>query len=204
MPNNIQFIFPLCISKLSGKKKGLTAWENVDSLDFFKTSLFWSKKILSIQNIQKQSLLDYLPKTQKWKKVQFFDKNNGLISSENFDSWTFLKLHFQFWSKKRCFWSRLSKNDISRLDLPQKTVDKKIRFFDKKHGLSLWENFNSLDFFKTLLFSFKKRSFLSKTSKNDLFWCNLICPKNTVEKSSNFWQKQWTSPLGKFHFLGFF
>ena len=103
VPNNIQFIFPLCISKLSGKKKGLTAWENVDSLDFFKTSLFWSKKILSIQNIQKQSLLDYLPKTQKWKKVQFFDKNNGLISSENFYSWTFLKLHFQFWSKKRCF-----------------------------------------------------------------------------------------------------
>ena len=91
VPNNIQFIFPLCISKLSGKKKGLTAWENVDSLDFFKTSLFWSKKILSIQNIQKQSLLDYLPKTQKWKKVQFFDKNNGLISSEKFRFLDFFK-----------------------------------------------------------------------------------------------------------------
>ena len=39
LPNNIQFILRLCISKLSGKKKGLTPWENFHSLHFFKTSL---------------------------------------------------------------------------------------------------------------------------------------------------------------------
>ena len=55
-----------------------------------------------------------------------------------------------------------------------KTYDKNVYFFDKKHGLTPLQNFHFLDFVRASLFRSKKHSFLSKISKNIPFWVSLL------------------------------
>ena len=49
----------------------------------------------------------------------------------------------------------------------------KSSIFDKIHGQTPLENFDSLEFFKTSFFWPKKHSFLSRRPKNDLLWLDL-------------------------------
>ena len=128
-----------------------------------------------------------------------------------------------FRSKKHSFLFRISKNNLLWLDFPKKPLWKKRpffyqnhgltplqifeffiwengRFFDKNHGLTPLQIFDFLHFIQTLLFQSKKHSFLSRMSKNDLWWLDF--PKKThVRKRSIFCQKPWTNPFENFRFF---
>ena len=67
--------------------------------------------------------------------------------------------------------------------------------FDKKGGLTPWKYFDFLDFFKDSLFRSKTCALYPDYPKTT--FSGLICPPKHLIKSSNFWQKAWTNPLGK-------
>ena len=48
------------------------------------------------------------------------------------------------------------------------------RFFDKNHGVTSLQIFEFVDFFQTLLFRFKKHSFLSRILKNPLLLLDFL------------------------------
>ena len=77
------------------------------------------------------------------------------------------------------------------------------RFFDKNHGLTSLQIFEFVDFFQTLLFRFKKHSFLSRILKTPLLWLDFL--KNYAwEKWRFFDRNDGLTPLQIFEFLDFF
>ena len=84
-------------------------WKISTFLDFFETSLFWSKKHSSLSRIPKNDLFWlHLSKNYTCWKVRFVDQNHGLTNPFGkfwfFDSFEILL----FWSKKQSFLSRIS------------------------------------------------------------------------------------------------
>ena len=75
------------------KNHGLTPLQNVDSLEFYRTFLFWSEKHSFLCRTSKMSLSGFfcsflwlfLLKRNIWKKGRFFDKNHGLTPLQNVD-----------------------------------------------------------------------------------------------------------------------
>lgn len=63
---------------------------------------------------------------------------------------------------------------------PEKTHLRKRSIFDKNYGLTPLQILECLVFFQTLLFWYNKHSFLSRLSKNNLLWLDIL--KNTFEK----------------------
>ena len=121
---------------------------------------------------------------------------------ENVDFLSFFKTSF-FWSKKHSFLSSIPKNDLFWLDLPKRHTWQKVRFFDKNHGLTLLENFEFLDFFKSFFFWCRKDFFI-QNNKKTIFSC-LICPKYIDDKKSDFfYESHGLSPLENFDFVDFF
>ena len=141
--------------------------ENIEFLDFCKTSFFLSTKHSLLSRISKNALfwID-LPKKHRWQKVPFFDKNHGLTPLENFE-------FLDFSIKKRSF-----------LDwFAPKTQMIKSSFFLTMDvwKISIFWSFLKLPFsgLKSNLFypEHKKRSFLST-------W---FAPKTKMITYSIFW-----------------
>ena len=130
-------------------------------------------------------------------------KFNSLTKTvENVDFLSFFKTSF-FWSKKHSFLSSIPKNDLFWLDLPKRHTWQKVRFFDKNHGLTLLENFEFLDFFKSFFFWCRKDFFI-QNNKKTIFPC-LICPKYINDKKSDFfYESHGLTPLENFDFVDFF
>ena len=166
------------------------------------------KKHSYLSRISKNRLfLLNLPNKYLWENIRFFHKNHELTPLKNFDFLGFFKTS-HFWSKHILFSPQYQKTIFFWLNLPK---------IKKKYGLTPLENFDFTDFFKTnpfekfrfflaflktLLFWFKKHSFLSKTSKT--ISSGLICPKNNHEKIFDFCKKPLTNPFAKFWLFGLF
>ena len=112
----------------------------------------------------------------------------------NFDFLDFTKTSLLM-SKKHSYLSRISKNRLFLLNLPNKYLWENIRFFHKNHELTPLENFDFFSFFKTSHFWSKHILFYPEYQKKIFY--GLVCPKNTHKKNSLFWHKAW------FDFLGF-
>ena len=68
------------------KNHGLTPLQNVDSLEFFRTFLFWSKKHSFLSRISKTlSFWLFLVKKNILEKGRFLDKNHELTPLQNVD-----------------------------------------------------------------------------------------------------------------------
>ena len=145
---------------------------------FWKVTLFGPKSILLYPEYPKTMLsglicpinthgknFDFLTKTMDWTlwKISLF--------------WKFLKSHFSGLERIH-FYPEYKKNIFSGLSCPQNTDGEKFNFFDKNHGGTPLEDFDFLEFFETLLFWYKKHSFLSRISENDVFW--LYLPEITL------------------------
>ena len=110
----------------------------------------------------------------------------------NFDFLDFLKLHF-FGLKIILSCQEYQKTIFSRLICEINTLDKIFDFL---------QNFYFLDFFKTSFLWSKQHCFLSRTSKNDLFWLNLPI-KYHWEYIRFFDKNHGLTPLKTFDFLDF-
>ena len=75
----------------------------------------------------------------------------SIIYLGNFDFLDFSKTSLLM-SKKHSYLSRISKNRLFLLNLPNKYLWENIRFFHKNHELTPLKNFDFLGFFKTLDF----------------------------------------------------
>ena len=157
-------------------------------LTFLKFHFSDVKSILFyMHNIQKNLLWLNLPKTYQRENIRFFDKNHGLTTLKNFDCLNFFKTSL-FRSRKLSFLLRTSKNKLFLLNLSKKYPWENIGIVDKNNGVTPLENLDFLDFFKTLLFSYKKHSFLSRMSNKNLFWLNLST--NYPEENTRFLTKR--------------
>ena len=107
-----------------------------------------------------------------------------------------------FWFKNYSFLSKISKNHLFWLDYSKKKKWKDSQFLDKNHGLSPQENVYILARFKTLLF-WSKIIFLSRISKNNLFWLD-FSKKHKRRKISILGQKPEIIPLVKCPFFRVF
>ena len=113
----------------------------------------------------------------------------------------FLKLPFSG-LKNILFYPVYQKTIFSGLICPRHTWQK-VRFFDKNHGLTLLENFEFLDFFKSFFFWCRKDFFI-QNNKKTIFSC-LICPKYIDDKKSDFfYESHGLTPLENFDFVDFF
>ena len=173
--------------------------QNVDFFDFFRSSLFRSKKYSFLSRISKNlSFWLFWLKKKPEKKVDFLDKNHGLTPLQNGDFF-WLCENFTFEVQRTFFLSRISKNvSLWHFLLKKKKHMKKSRFFDKNHGLTPLQNVDFFDLFRTSLFRSKKLYFLSRISKNLSFW---LFWNNKRIKKKIFWQKQWTNPFAKCRFF---
>ena len=184
MPSRIQSIFPLCIRKLSGKKNGLTPWENFDSLDF--SFLF---------KISKNNLYRLIPPKHKDEKSSIFWQKQwtnlfGKFGFLDFKT-SLLKLHFSG-LKNVVIYPDFPKTICSGLICPKNTGAKKFEFLTKSVDLRPWKYFDFLDFFKDSLFRSKTCALYPDHPKTT--FSGLICPLQNLIKSSNFC---CTNPLGK-------
>ena len=184
------------------KNHGQTPLENLYFLDFFKSWLFLSKKHSFLSRVSKNdvSWLD-MPKNRHWEKWPFSVKSLGLTRLENFEFLDFFK-SWLFFSKKHSSLSRISRNDLSLLDLPKNRKWGKWSFLAKNHGLTLWKMFYVLDCFKSWLFCLKSILFYPEYQKK--IFPDWICPKPRMRKMIIFGQNPWTNPFGKFWFFGVF
>ena len=105
------------------KNHALTPLENFDYIDFFKTSLFWSKKHSFLPRASKNKLfLLNFSKKYPSQKIRIFGKKNIDFSD------VFIISLFR--SKKHYFFlSRISNKNLFCLILPKKYPWKNIRFF---------------------------------------------------------------------------
>ena len=164
--------------------------QNVDFLKFFRTYLLWSKNRSFLSRISKNVFFCFfwLKKKNIWEKGRFFDKNNGLTPLQNVvffrlcENFTFevQKTLFSIQNIKKCFF-------LAFFAKKKKTYNEKGPFFDKKHGKTLFQNVDSLEFYRTFLFWSKKHFFLSRTSKNVAFL--LFAQKKIHKKKVNFLTK---------------
>ena len=118
------------------------------------------------------------------KKVDFLRKtmDKPLCKMSIFS--TFLELHFSG-LKSILFYPEYQKIFLSGFfGSKKKNIRKRALFLDKNHGLIPLQNVDFFDFFKTSLFRSKKRSFLSRTSKNVSFLLSLL--KRTDEEKVHF------------------
>ena len=106
-------------------------------LDFFKTSLWWSKSILFYPKYKKNGPFWLCPKNTLDKIFDFFDKNHGLTPLKNYDFLDFFKPSL-FWSKNHLYCPQYPKTIFSRANLQNKHPSWNIRLFDKNHGLTLF------------------------------------------------------------------
>ena len=129
------------------------------------------------------------------------NKNNGSSPYENVYFVALFKTLI-FWSKNHSFLSKISKNHLFWLDNSKNKKWKDSQFLDKNHGLSPQENVYILARFKTLLF-WSKIIFLSRISKNNLFWLD-FSKKHKRRKISILGQKPGIIPLVKCPFFRVF
>ena len=114
---------------------------------------------------------------------------------------TLLELHFSG-LKSILFYPKDQKMFLSGFRCSKEQVRKRsFFFFEKNHGLTRWQNVDVFDFFRTLLFRFKKHSFLSRISKNVSSWFFWLKKKERMKKRSIFWEKPWTNPFAKCPFF---
>ena len=117
------------------KNHGLTPLQNVDFFDFFRISLFRSKKQSFLSRILKNvSFWRFLLKKNISEKGRFFDENRGLTPFQNAAFLEFFRT-FLLCSKKHSFPSKITKNVFfwlswlkkkryeKKLDLLRKTMD---------------------------------------------------------------------------------
>ena len=137
-----------------------------------------------------------------------FHRNHGLTPLENFDFSDFSKTSLLM-SKQHSYLSRISKNRLFLLNLPNKYLWGNIRFFHKNHELTPLENFDFLGFFKTLHF-WSKHILFSPQYQKTIFFSGLICPKLkkkyglTPLENFDFTDFFKTNPFEKFRFFGLF
>ena len=109
------------------KKHGLTPLENVIFLNLFKTSLFLLKNHSFLSRISKKIFSGLIfPKNTHEKIFNFWIKS--IIYLGNLDFLDFFK-NSLFWYKKHSFLSRISKNHLILLNLPNKYLWENISFF---------------------------------------------------------------------------
>ena len=176
--------------------------QSVDFFDFFRTSLFRSKKHSLLSRISKNvSFWLFLAKKNIWEKGRFFDKNHGLNVLQNVDFFDFFRTSL-FRSKKHSLLSRISKN-----------VSFWLFFAEKKHIRNrsiFWQKpftnpFAKCGFFELLLelhFS-GVTSVLYFPEYQTLFLSGFFSQKKHIRKRSIFLNKPWTNPFGKCRFLIF-
>ena len=119
-PKYRKTIFSDIISlKNSNKRKfdfctiyGLTPFKNAHFLPLFKTSIFfYLKSFFSFHNIKNDPLGYYFCEKRWYEKVRFLDKIHGLTHLKNVHFLAFVKTSI-FLSKKICFLSKISENDL--------------------------------------------------------------------------------------------
>ena len=140
-----------------------------------------------LKYIKKNLFCLNLPKRYLWENIRFFKKNYALTPVEDFDFMDCFETSL-FWSKKHSFLPRISKNKLFLLNLSKKYPWENIGIVDKNNGVTPLENLDFFDFFKTLLFLYKKHSFLSRMSNKNLFWLNLST--NYPEENTRFLTKR--------------
>ena len=176
--------------------------EILDFLNFFKTSLFWSKQHSYLSRISKNNVFWLnLPKKYEWENIRFFHKNHGLTLSQISFFLTFLKHRFSG-VNSILFYPEHKKTTLFLLNLSKKWPWENIQIFEKKHGLTPLENFDFSDFLKISLFWSKKHSLPSRISKKNLFWLNL--PKKYQWENIRFFHKNHgLTPLENVDFSDF-
>ena len=133
--------------------------EKFDILDFFETSLFFTKMHFILFIIFKNDLLWLkLPpkKNNSGKDYDFFTKSiDSLTPLQKFDVLGFYKSRL-FWSKNQSFLFGISKNNLFWLDVSKHTLRKSLIFWKKEWTQN---NFGKIlifwYFFKSLLLSVK-------------------------------------------------
>ena len=94
------------------KNHALTPFQNDDFMDFFRTSLFRSKKKPFLSRIsQNVSFWLFLLKKNIWEKGRFFEKNNWLTLLQNVDFFYLVRTSL-LRSKKHYLLSRISKTGL--------------------------------------------------------------------------------------------
>ena len=134
---------------------------------FLKLHYSCSKTILSYPEYQKKPFSGLIfPKNTHEKIFNFWIKS--IIYLGNFDFLDFSKTSLLM-SKKHSYLSRISKNRLFLLNLPNKYLWGNIRFFHKNHELTPLENFDFLGFFKTSHFWSKHILFSPQYQKTIFF-----------------------------------
>ena len=136
------------------------------------------------------------PKTSNQKNDHFWPKN-----MENFEFLDFFKT-WLFLSKKHYFLPRISKNDLSLLDLPKNHKWKNGHFWPKPMDQPLWKISIFWTLLKVDLFCLKRILFYPEYKKNDL--SSLDLPKNCQWEKWPSLAKPYTNPFGNFDLLDFF
>ena len=166
-------------------------WKISTFLDFFETSLFWSKKHSSLSRIPKNDLFWlHLSKNYTCWKVRFVDQNHGLTPLENFDFSTFLKFYFSG-LKSILFYPEYQRSFLAWFA----HTWCKVRFFYKNYWLTPLENHDFWTFLTLHLSGLKSIRFYSEYQKT--IFTDLICPKNTHGKKLDFNTKTIDKPLWK-------
>ena len=169
------------------KNHGLNPLQSVDFFDFFRTSLFRSKKHSLLSRISKNvSFWLFLAKKNIWEKGRFFDKNHGLNVLQNVDFFDFFRT-LLFRCKKDSLLSRISKNVSFWLFFAVKKHIRKRSIFWQK---PFTNPFAKCGFFQLLLelhFSGVK-SVLYFPEYQKLFLSGFFCPKKTYKKKVNFFK----------------
>ena len=169
-------------------------WKISIFLDFFETSLFWSKKHSSLSRIPKNDLFWlHLSKnyTCYW-KVRFVDQNHGPL--QNFDFSTFLKFYFSGLKSIR-FYSEYQKTIFTGLICPKTKHGKKLDFNTKTIDKPLWKSSFFFSFLKRHFFRSKEHFFYPEYQKT--IFSGLICPTNTRGNKLDFLTKTMDLPLWK-------
>ena len=130
------------------KNHGLNPLQNADFFDFFRTSLFRSKKHSLLSRISKNvSFWLFLAKKNIWEKGRFFDKKHGLNVLKNVDFFDFFRT-LLFRCKKHSLLSRISKNVSFWLFFAEKrTYKKQVDFLTKTIYYPLCKMWIFLNFF---------------------------------------------------------
>ena len=135
-------------------------------LALFRTSIFWSKNHSFLSKISNN--LSWLVFSQKIEKIWFLDKNHGLSPSENVNVLHFLKVQFSG-LKNHSFLSIRSKIIFTNFFSPKKKRRKSL-IFGQKPWIIPFGKSRCFALFKTLYCWSKNSSFLSRISKNNIFW----------------------------------
>ena len=164
-------------------------------LALFTSSIFWSKNDFSYPKYQKKVLTELFSPKKKIRNRLIFDQKPWIIPFGKWGLFGFFETSISG-QKIILFYPEYQKTIFSAIICAKKQRwEKKNRFLDKKHRLTLLENVDFLSLLKLQYSGLKIILFYPEYQKT--IFSDLISPKNTNKKKFDFWTKTMDYPPRK-------